>query len=352
MNIELRELHQQRWRVLSLAFVTTLISVVDRGRAGVRDFPRAGVECPAALLPALRRAHFAHRSRRRARPAQGVRRRPLGLQTKIAGESLLNDGAGLVAFLFFLESLRRHRTRRWTSTGGAASNCSPSRRAAAWLLGLALGGIAFLFLRTVDDYLVEILLTLALVSGGYALALAVHTSGPLVVATSAHPHRQRWASKHAFNENDPAKPGKVLGTHRRGAQRPALRGGGLAGGFAEVPPGLSSAAAALMVPAVLLARVISVGVPGAVFKLFGREVEPFGGFLLLTWGGLRGAISVALALSLPGGPRKGRAAGGDVRGGGVFDPRAGDDDPLAAATRRCRRPCKTPRLVTLNLRPI
>ena len=49
---------------------------------------------------------------------------------------------------------------------------------------------------------------------------------------------------------------------------------------------------------------VSVGMPGAAFKLFGRKVEPFGGFLLLTWGGLRGAISVALALSLPGGPER------------------------------------------------
>ena len=56
-----------------------------------------------------------------------------------------------------------------------------------------------------------------------------------------------------------------------------------------------------MIPAMLLTRVISVGGPGTMFRLFGRPVEGPSGFLVLIWGGLRGGISVAMALSLPAG---------------------------------------------------
>ena len=63
-------------------------------------------------------------------------------------------------------------------------------------------------------------------------------------------------------------------------------------------------AALVMIPAMLLTRIVSVGGPGTVFRLFGRPVEGRGGFLLLVWGGLRGGVSVAMALSLPAGSER------------------------------------------------
>ncbi len=300
MNIELRELHQQRWRVLSLAFVSTLLSVVVVAALAYGIFHVLGLTIPllycllfGALISPTDPVAVLGLLKGSATPA--------ALQTKIAGESLLNDGAGLVAFLFFLESLLAtgpkmdldwHRGVELLAieAGGGVA------------LGLALGGITFLFLRTVDDYRVEILLTLALVSGGYALALNLHTSGPLVVATSAI-LIGNLARKHAMSEKTRQNLHTFWELIDEVLNALLFAVVGLQVVSLKFHPGYLGAAL-LMIPAVLLARVVSVGAPGAVFRLFGREVEPFGGFLLLTWGGLRGAISVALALSLPGGPER------------------------------------------------
>ena len=108
---------------------------------------------------------------------------PASLEVKIAGESLLNDGVGVVAFVFFLESLQ--------ATGPVldlewqrALELILREAGGGIALGLALGWIAFQLIKNVDEYRVEILLTLALVTGGYALALALHVSGPLAIAVA------------------------------------------------------------------------------------------------------------------------------------------------------------------------
>lgn len=297
MNIELHELREQRWRVFTLAFVSTLLSTVIVAGLAWGIFRWLGLNVPllycllfgalisptdpVAVLGLLKGAGT-----------------PLSLETKIAGESLLNDGAGLVAFLFFLESLvatgptmdldwQRGVELLLREAGGGV------------LLGLALGGIVFALLRTVDDYRVEVLLTLALVSGGYALALALHTSGPLAVATSGI-LIGNLGRKHAMSETTRRNLDTFWELIDEVLNALLFAVVGLQVVSLKFQPGYFGAALA-MIPAVLLARVASVAGPGAVFRLFGRKVEPLGGFLLLTWGGLRGAISVALALSLPGG---------------------------------------------------
>ncbi len=297
MNIELDALREQRWRVFSLAFVSTLLSTVIVAALAWVIFRWLGLNLPllycllfgalisptdpVAVLGLLKNANT-----------------PLALKTKIAGESLLNDGAGLVAFLFFLESLvatgptldlewRRAVELLLIEAGGGVA------------LGLALGGTVFLLLRSVDDYRVEVLLTLALVSGGYALALALHTSGPLAVATAGI-LVGNLARKHAMSEQTRHHLDTFWELIDEVLNALLFAVVGLQVVALKFQPGYLLAAAA-MIPAVLLARAASVAGPGAVFRLFGREIEPLGGFLLLTWGGLRGAISVALALSLPAG---------------------------------------------------
>ena len=300
MNVELRELHVQRWRVLSLTVVTTLLSVgiVAALAYGIFRWLGLGIPLlycllfgalisptdPVAVLDLLKNVNT-----------------PRALETKIAGESLFNDGAGVVVFVFFLESLLAtgpkldldwHRALELlvVEAGGGVG------------LGLLLGGVAFVFLRSVDDYRVETLITLALASGGYALATAWHTSGPLVVATSGILVGS-LGRKYAMSETTRRNLDTFWELIDEVLNALLFAVVGLQVVALKFQPGYLGAAA-LMIPAVLLARVISVGVPGLTFRLFGRKVEPLGGFLLLTWGGLRGAISVALALSLPAGPAK------------------------------------------------
>ena len=223
---------------------------------------------------------------------------PKSLETKIAGESLFNDGVGIVVFLAVLGMVEGGREAPVTlldvellfvqeAVGGA-------------LVGLVLGMIAYRMLKSVDNYQVEILLSLALVMGGFALADRLHTSGVLAVVVA----------------------GLLIGNHGR-SYAMSDRTREHLDTFWELVDELMNAvlfvligfellvltftphhliAALVVVPIVLLARFISVSIPIAVFRLR-QEFTP-GVARILTWGGLRGGISIALALSLPPSPER------------------------------------------------
>jgi CPA1 family monovalent cation:H+ antiporter len=166
--------------------------------------------------------------------------------------------------------------------------------------GLIIGGISYFLLRSINNYSVEVLITLALVTGGYALASALHLSGPIAMVVA----------------------GLLIGNHgRRSAMSEITRLH--IDTFWELIDELLNAvlflliglevlvlsfetsyfeAALVLIPAVLLARFISVGIPVLLLgkiRAFSAGVIP-----IMTWGGLRGGISVALALSLPLGPER------------------------------------------------
>jgi len=218
---------------------------------------------------------------------------PKSLETKIAGESLFNDGVAVVVFLVVTEVAFGSEA---VSVGNVL-HLFLFEAIGGLLFGLLSGGIAYLMLREVDNYQVEVLVTLALASGGYAVAEQLHLSAPITVVVA----------------------GLLIGNQgRNGAM--SMRTQQYLDNFWElIDEALNAilfvliglevlvltltpqyiAAGLLTIPLVLVARAISAGLPIAVMRRF-RSFSP-GVVTILTWGGLRGGISVALALSLPAG---------------------------------------------------
>lgn len=220
---------------------------------------------------------------------------PKTLEIKISGESLFNDGIGVVVFLTLLEASGGHNV----SAGGVAGLL-----AVEVIGGLAFGGcigwIVYLMLKSIDSYEVEILLTLAIVTGGYALAQSLHISGPLAMVVAGlliGNHGRSFAMSDKTRERLDAF--WELTDEFLNAVLFVIIG-------AEVIVITYTAdylqAGLIAIPLVLFARWISVGIPIVALgkrRAFSRHV-----IKILTWSGLRGGISVALALSLPKGPER------------------------------------------------
>ncbi|MGB2824116.1 MAG: sodium:proton antiporter [Phycisphaerae bacterium] len=223
---------------------------------------------------------------------------PKNLETRIAGESLFNDGIGVVVFLTILK----------IAQGGA--DIGPGHIAGLFAaealggiaLGLALGYAAYRMLKSVDDYHVEVLVTLGLVMGGYALARALHTSGPLAMVVAGlliGNHGRKFAMSARTREH--------LDTFWELVDEVLNAVLFVMIGLEVLVLSLSPLyllAGLIAIPLVLLARLVTVGVPVAILQRY-RPFAPRA-VRILTWGGLRGGISVALALSLP------RALGGEA----------------------------------------
>jgi CPA1 family monovalent cation:H+ antiporter len=224
---------------------------------------------------------------------------PPSLEAKIAGESLFNDGVGVVVFVILLAM---------AGNDGQGPALDPAGIAILFLqealggaaLGLAAGAVAFWALRSIDEYNLEVIITLALVTVTYEVAYLLHTSGPIAVVVA----------------------GLLIGNHgTRLAMSETTRSHltnfwtlideilnavlflliGLEVVLISTKPGLLWVAL-IAIPLVLSARFVAVAIPIGLMGLW-REFTK-GAIPVLTWGGLRGGISVALALSLPASEEK------------------------------------------------
>ena len=216
---------------------------------------------------------------------------PKNLKTKITGESLFNDGVGVVVFTILvgfalgqaeITALNVAKLFIMEALGGV-------------LLGLLLGYVAYRAMKTIDEYNLEILITLSLVMVTYGIAVQLHVSGPIAVVIAGlfiGNHGARFAMSEKTRTHI-----KMFWSLLDEILNSVLF---LIIGFEVIALMFSYQillALVLAIPVVLLARFCSVAVPISLLSL--RRTFTPGSIQILTWGGLRGGISVALALSLP-----------------------------------------------------
>lgn len=295
LHVDISQLRSYKWPIFGLAVVGTLLSTVIIGVFTYYMLHAAGISTSfwycmvfgALISPTDPVA------------VQGVLKQykaPDSLNVVIAGESLFNDGVSVVLFAILL--------------GIASKGSTPNATEISWLvvhevggglmLGLALGGLLYYMLRSIDNYNVEVLLTLAGVLGGYLLAAKLHVSGPLAMVVS----------------------GLLIGNHGRDTAMSDTTRHHIDLFWELIDEILNAVLFVLLGLEIILlslswrlfglsvaviaitsfARWLTVGLP---VSLTERRMQlPAGAWKVLTWGGLRGGISVALALSLPAGPSR------------------------------------------------
>ncbi|MDG2340208.1 MAG: sodium:proton antiporter, partial [Paracoccaceae bacterium] len=216
------------------------------------------------------------------------------LETKIAGESLFNDGVGYVVFLILVGLAFPSDHGHATGVTEVATLFIQEAFGGA-VLGILLGWLAFRLMRLIDDYSLEVLITLGLAFGGYSLALYLHVSAP-IMAVCAGLLIGDIGTKHGMTEQTREYVDAFwkLIDEILNAVLFLLIGFEV---FAIAFPVDHMIAGVASIGLALIARLAAVAVPISVLKPF-RTFSP-GVIPIMTWGGLKGGISVALALSLP-----------------------------------------------------
>ncbi|MDA3969929.1 MAG: sodium:proton antiporter [Desulfobulbaceae bacterium] len=221
---------------------------------------------------------------------------PKSLEIKITGESLFNDGVGVVIFMVILEIVRTGEPVSVAHVGGLLLQ----EAGGGALFGLAIGYLAYRMLKEIDDYQVEVMITLALVTGGYVLAEWLHLSAPIamVVAGLLIGNRGRKFAMSDKTREDLDTFWELLDSALNAILFTLL---GLEIMSLDFSP-LSMALGLAAICITLGGRLVSVAIPVTILKRW-RTFSPKV-IRILTWGGLRGGISVALALSLPRGEER------------------------------------------------
>lgn len=294
LDVKLPEMAHYKWPVLLLAVVGTLVNTAIVGFATFAVLNMLGVGLPflyclvfgalisptdpIAVMAILRSANA-----------------PDSLGVVISGESLFNDGVGVVVFTLLLGvAVTGHMP-----DAAEGMHLIAVEVGGGVLLGLVLGWLMCYLLRSIADPTVEVLITLVGVLGGYQLAMAYHLSGPLAMVIA----------------------GMIVGNYGRNTMTLDERRhvdifwelvDKILNDTLFVLLGLQVLfiafdwqgllAGVCMIAVCLLARMLSVGLPVRLMRSW--FMLPRGAWQVLVWGGLRGGISVALALSLPDGDEK------------------------------------------------
>ena len=294
LHVNLGDLLSRKWAIGSMATVGVLMSTFMVGFAVYGVSSLLGIDIPVMYCLVFG-ALIAPTDPVAVLGILKTVKVPESLEAKIAGESLFNDGVGVVVFIIMaaiatgggghggeMGALDIIRLFAQEALGGAA-------------LGLTTGYIAYRAMKSIDEHNLEVLITLALVMVTYGIAAALHLSGPIAVVIAGLLIGNR-GTRLAMSEKTRDHVHKFWSLVDE-IMNSALF---LLIGFEVFALSISGNVVILMViaiPLVLAARFISVATPLTLLSL-NREFTK-GAIPVLTWGGLRGGISVALALSLP-----------------------------------------------------
>lgn len=224
---------------------------------------------------------------------------PKSLETKIAGESLFNDGVGYVVFLVLVGFAFPSDDSHSSGLADAAQLFVQEALGGA-VLGLVLGWLTFRVMRLIDDYSLEVLITLGLAFGGYELAVWLHVSAP-IMAVCAGLLIGDIGEKFGMSE----ETRQYVDAFWKMIDEILNAVLFLMIGFEVFAVAFETdllIAGFMAIFLSLLARLIAVSVPVLMLKSFRKFSD--GVIPIMTWGGLKGGISVALALSLPDGEWK------------------------------------------------
>jgi len=301
LHVNIKDLKKQKKLVALMATVGIMVSTFLIGGASFYIFKLLGIEIPfvwclvfgalisptdpVAVLGILKTAGA-----------------PKSLETKITGESLFNDGVGVVVYIALVGIAismtgGHHEGGHHDISAFGIAKTFFVEVGGGVIIGLILGFIAHFLLKNVDDYKVEALITLALVTAGYRIAMNMHMSGPLAMVVA----------------------GLMVGNHSREKAMSEKTKGHLDTFWELIDEilnivlfmligleifmlefsGAALIAGLILIPVGLIVRFIAVSLPVEILKKW-KDYTP-GVRSILTWGGIRGGISVALALALPEG---------------------------------------------------
>jgi len=293
LHINLNELARRKWAIGTMATIGVLISTALVGTtiyllSGFVGYAIPFTYClvfgalisptdPIAVLGILKTVKV-----------------PASLKAKIAGESLFNDGVGIVVFTIVV-AIAVETEGGAPITAASIAKLFATEALGGGLLGLATGLIAYRAIGSIDEHNLEVLITLALVTLTYSIAIAIHVSGPIAVVIAGiliGNHGKQFAMSETTRDHL-FKFWSLIDEVLNSILFLVI-------GFEILALTFTGSIVLIMmvaIPVVLAARLIAVSLPLTCLSLSNEFTK--GAIPVLTWGGLRGGISIALALSLP-----------------------------------------------------
>lgn len=291
IHVSMHDLRQQRVPIIVFSTLGVIISMFCVGGLMYAAFTSLGMEVPfiqcllfgalisptdpLAVIAILRKA--------------GIRK---SLEIKIAGESLFNDGVGVLAFAVLLQLASG---RAVDITFAHVSGLFIQEAGGGILVGLILGYVGSQAIRLINDYKVTVLITVAIVMGGYIITRQVEISGPLTMV-AAGLVVGNYGKRRAMSSEDKDYLDKFWELIDEILNSMLFL---IIGFELLIVPDIQQywLVGCLGIAAVLFARFISVWIPIRVVPKIGKFDKAT--ITILVWCGLRGGVSVALALTIP-----------------------------------------------------